>query len=215
MTVKMKKSLILLSGVFLSASALAVPAQLGSYTYLGGGLQFGEQKNDSLASFLGKRFEGKGPRDLLGFNIKGSYSPDSLSAYVKVESEWSSSGNTDISNSFGGVGGYYNFTHASVFYTLGTNRYSLEREHHSGNGSDEFDKTGIAGDIGVRLPVLPFYVVTPRYRVSSLDGHVMNDYKLYNEFALGNRVSLELNVDYNTYWDAEEFNTQTAIKFSF
>ncbi|MCG6232808.1 hypothetical protein K6102_07195, partial [Vibrio furnissii] len=105
----MKRKTLTTVALLLTLSAAAHANSFGKYSDIGVGLQYSEQKNDSLGSFLGSEFDGKGSRDLFGVNFTGSYSPVTMDAYVKYEFEGTTSGNTDISSSFAGLGGYNNF----------------------------------------------------------------------------------------------------------
>lgn len=164
---------------------------------------------------MGPTYSEKNSRSLIGFNFNASYSPAAMDLYVKYEFEGSTSGNTDIVSSFAGLGGYNNFSSSSLFYTLGAAKYSVEREYTKQPGSAKFDEYGVAADLGVSFQVAPFLALTPRYRIAYLDSHVMNDYKLTSQFMFGSTFSLEVSAGYNTYRDSEQFNGQTAIKFSF
>ncbi|WP_332437807.1 hypothetical protein [Vibrio metschnikovii] len=211
-----KLSFIPIISIIATLSFSANANSFGDYSYLGLGLQFSEQKSDSLSSFLGSDYTGKGSRSLFGVNVTGSYSPDNINGYGKVEYEMGTSGNTDVSSTFLGLGAYNNFHSASVFYTLGAVRYTVARERHTeGAGSDKFAEYGPAADIGIAIPISSFWSLTPRYRISYLDSDVMNDYKLTSQFMFGPTFSVELSVGYNTYRDAEQFNSQTALKFAF
>lgn len=198
----------------MSSGVMAAQGSQGKYSYVGAGLQYGEQKSHSLGAFLGDDYKNKGARDLFGVNATASFSPQALDGYAKIEYEGTTAGNTDISNTFLALGGYQNYQRSSLFYSLGVNNYQVERDHQNG-GSAKFDEYGVAADIGFAYAVTPFLALTPRYRISYLDEHVMNDYKLTSQFMLGEMVSLELSGGYNTYRDAEQFNAQTALKFAF
>ncbi|EHK9185952.1 hypothetical protein ACN2LU_004027, partial [Vibrio vulnificus] len=133
----------------------------------------------------------------------------------KYEFEGTTSGNTDISSSFAGLGGYNNFNTTSLFYTVGVSKYDVEREYSSREGSARFREFGPAADLGVSFQLAPFLALTPRYRISYLDQDVMNDFKLTGQFMFGSTFSLEVSAGYNTYRDSEQFNGQTAVKFAF
>ncbi|HFQ5404172.1 TPA: outer membrane beta-barrel protein [Vibrio vulnificus] len=211
----MKRKTLTTVALLLTLSAAAHANSFGKYSYIGVGLQYSEQKNDSLGSFLGSEYDGKGARDLFGINFTGSYSPTTLDMYVKYEFEGTTSGNTDISSSFAGLGGYNNFNTTSLFYTVGVSKYDVEREYSSREGSARFREFGPAADLGASFQLAPFFALTPRYRISYLDHDVMNDYKLTGQFMFGSTFSLEVSAGYNTYRDSEQFNGQTAVKFAF
>ncbi len=211
----MKRKTLTTVALLLTLSAAAHANSFGKYSYIGVGLQYSEQKNDSLGSFLGSEFDGKGSRDLFGVNFTGSYSPVTMDAYVKYEFEGTTSGNTDISSSFAGLGGYNNFNTTSLFYTVGVSKYDVEREYSSREGSARFREFGPSADLGVSFQLAPFLALTPRYRISYLDQDVMNDFKLTGQFMFGSTFSLEVSAGYNTYRDSEQFNGQTAVKFAF
>ncbi len=225
----MKHTAIFLLSTLLSASALAnsntsfesEPNDVtphydfndkSPYRYAKVGLQFGKQKADSMSSFLGDTYEGKGSRNMFGLSGGASFSANDSMHLIKLESDLVTSGNTDYRNTYFAYGVHFGDMTTSVALTGGLNIIDYQREKSSNNQIVRFDEHGFAADISVRHAFADWFALIPRYRVSTLDGDRMHDVQITSEFRFNNSLGMEVNFGFNDYRNAEYVHNEVLMK---
>lgn len=204
----MKKIIIAL---LLSNAAFAHAA--ASYDSVRLGIQGTQVKSHSFGSYLGNDYNPNESKDLGGFYLDGSLAFNDH-FYGTVDLTGVTRASSDIDNHFFGVGYHFDYGFNSLYTSVGANMVEVAR-NHSNTRESKFDETAVSLEAGAKLQLTSFFAIQPQYRLSFFNKGHMHDYRLINELMLTDCVSLEAGIGYNKFIDAEQFNWQGGMRFSF
>ncbi|WP_299017899.1 hypothetical protein [uncultured Photobacterium sp.] len=204
----MKKVII----AFLLSNAAFAHAS-NSFDNIRFGVQGTQVKSNSFGSYFGERYNPSESKDLGGFYFSGSLDFGN-NLYTSIDLTSVTRASTDLDNHFIGLGHHHDFGFNSFYVTAGANKVKTVR-HHSSNQESKFNEVALGFEAGAKFQLSSFYAIQPQYRISFFDKGEMHDYRLNNEIMLTDLFSLEASVGYNKFRDAEQFNWQGGVKFSF